>query len=71
MYDLVGVNGNAYAVMGYTANALRREGLRDLVDQMHKEAMSGDYDNLLMVCMKYLDIANEALEKREEEDDEY
>ena len=68
MYDLVGVNGNAYAVMGYTANALRREGLHDLVDQMHKEAMSGDYDNLLMVCMKYLDIANEALEKREEDE---
>lgn len=69
-YDLVGVNGNAYAVMGYTAHALKREGLRDKVDEMHEKAMSGDYDNLLRVCMEYIDIANEAAEANgcEEED---
>jgi hypothetical protein len=58
MYTLVGVDGNAYAVMGYTARALKRTGHRDLVEQMHKEATAGDYDNLLAVCMKYIDIAN-------------
>lgn len=62
-YDLVGVDGNAFSVMGYTARALKREGLRDLVDQMHKEATSGDYDNLLRVCMEYIDKANEAAEE--------
>lgn len=62
-YDLVGVDGNAYSIMGYTAQALKREGLRDLVDQMHKEATSGDYNNLLMVCMSYIDKANEAAEE--------
>ena len=66
-YTLVGVDGNAYAVMGYTSNALNREGLRDKVDAMYKEATSGDYNNLLRVCMKYLDMANE---KAGEEDDE-
>lgn len=59
-YSLVGVDGNAYAVMGYTAKALKREGLRDKVDQMRNEAMSGDYNNLLSVCIKYVDMANEA-----------
>lgn len=62
-YDLVGVDGNAFSVMGYTARALKQTGHSDLVDQMHKEAMSGDYDNLLYVCMKYIDIANESLEE--------
>lgn len=68
-YTLIGVDGNAYAVMGYTARALKREGLYDLVDQMHKEAMSGDYDNLLMVCMKYVDMANEKAGDVEEDDE--
>ena len=67
-YDLVGVDGNAYAIMGYTAQALKREGLHNLVDQMHKEAKSGDYDNLLRVCMSYIDKANEAAGDAERED---
>ena len=58
MYSLIGVDGNAFAIMGYTARALKRTGHRDLVEQMHKEATAGDYDNLLAVCMKYIDIAN-------------
>lgn len=57
-YSLVGVDGNAFSVMGYTARALKREGLGDLVDKMHKEAMSGDYDHLIAVCMDYIEIAN-------------
>lgn len=66
-YDLVGVDGNAFAVMGYTARALSREGLRDLVPQMRKEAVAGDYDDLVCVCMGYLDKANEAAEKKGKE----
>lgn len=66
-YSLVGVNGNAFSVMGYTAQALKREGLRDLVGRMHEEATAGDYDNLLAVCMGYIDMANE----KAEENDEY
>lgn len=66
-YDLCGVDGNAYAILGYTSRALKHEGLRHLVDQMHKEAMSGDYDHLVVTCMKYLDKANEASTREEEE----
>lgn len=66
-YDLCGVDGNAYAILGYTSRALKHEGLRHLVNQMHKEAMSGDYDHLVVTCMKYLDKANKAATREEEE----
>ena len=59
MYSLVGIDGNAFSVMGYTARALKNTGHRDLVDKMYAEATAGDYDNLLSVCMSYIDIANE------------
>ena len=58
-YDLVGVDGNAYSIMGYTARALKNEGLHDLVDDMYKKATEGDYSHLLCVCMEYIDMANE------------
>ena len=61
-FSLIGVDGNAFSVMGYTAKALKRSGHSDLVNQMHKEATSGDYDNLLRVCQKDVDIANEEVE---------
>lgn len=63
-YDLVGVDGNAFAVMGYTARALKLEGLRDLVPEMQEKAMSGNYNNLLCVCLEYVTKANEAHEKK-------
>ena len=69
-YNLVGVNGNAYVVMGYTARALKNEDLRDKVDEMYEKAKSGDYDNLLRVCMEYIDMANEAAEANGYEDEE-
>jgi len=59
-YTLVGVDGNAFSVMGYTARALKNEGLRDKVDEMHAKATEGDYSHLLCVCMEYIDMANEA-----------
>ena len=61
-FDLVGVDGNAFSVMGYTAKALRTAGLSDKVKTMNKEATSGDYNNLLCVCVGYVDMANEKLE---------
>ena len=67
-FTLVGVDGNAFAVMGYTANALRRAGLKDEVKTMQDKAMSSDYDNLLRVCVEYVDKANEALGLTDEED---
>lgn len=70
-YTLVGVDGNAYAIMGYTARALKNEGLRDKVDEMYKKAQSGDYSNLICVCDEYVQMANKAYEERGEEDGDF
>ena len=59
-YSLVGVDGNAYCIMGYTSKALKREGLGHLVDEMRERATSGDYYNLIDVCNEYVEKANEA-----------
>ena len=58
-YSLIGVNGNAYAIMGYTKQALENEGLQDLVDKMIEEATSGTYYHLIAVCDDYINRANE------------
>lgn len=62
-YTLVGVDGNAFSIMGYTRKALRREGLEAYVDEMMGKAMFGDYENLIRVCMEYLELANKEAEK--------
>lgn len=69
-YCLVGQDGNAFALMGYTARALKNEGLGDLVPQMQKEATSGDYYHLIAVCDSYLDKANDAAGDTEDYDEE-
>ena len=65
-YSLCGVDGNAFAIMGYTSRALKREGLRGLIDKMRGEATSGDYYDLISVCQRYIDLANEEAEKKGE-----
>lgn len=62
-YNLVGVDGNAYSIMGYTSKALKNEGLGDKVDEMYKRATSGDYYNLIAVCDEYVQMANEVANK--------
>ncbi len=58
-YSLVGVNGNAYSIMGYTKQALESEGLQDLVDEMIEKATAGTYYHLIVVCDEYINMANE------------
>ena len=67
-YDLEGVDGNAFAIMGYVANALRREGLGGLKAEFYAKAQSGHYDNLVATAMEYVDKANEAAEAKENEE---
>lgn len=57
-YTLIGVDGNAFALMGYTAKALKETGHADMVAKMREEAMSSDYNHLICVCDGYIDIAN-------------
>jgi hypothetical protein len=64
--DLVGEDGNAFAILGRVSRAMRQAHV-PLVDieEYHKEATSGDYDHLLQVTMQTVSC------DAEEEDDEY
>jgi hypothetical protein len=53
--QLSGEDGNAFAILGNVKRAMQRAGLpKEVVDKFREEAMSGDYDNLLSTCMKYV-----------------
>jgi len=55
--QLYGQDGNAFAIMGAVVKALRQNGYTpDDVDEYRKEAMSGDYDNLLRVTMEWVEV---------------
>lgn len=53
--QLTGTDGNAFAVLGQVAKALRKAGI-DPTEFM-AEATAGDYDHLLATCMKWVDVA--------------
>ena len=60
MYDLVGVDGNAYSVMGYVRNAMREQKFsQEEIDAYLKDAKSGDYNHLLCVSVEMIDKCNE------------
>jgi hypothetical protein len=49
---LVGEDGNAFSILGRVKRIMRRAGLEDSEwEEFHKEATSGDYDNLLRTVM--------------------
>ena len=59
-YDLVGIDGNAFCVMGYVDKAMFEQGFTKAErTDYQKRAMSGDYYNLLYVSMEMIDKCNE------------
>lgn len=51
------VDGNAFAVMGAVARALRKAGRSsEEIEEYRTKATSGDYNNLLRVSMDYVDF---------------
>ena len=70
-FDLVGVDGNAFNIMGYVVNAMRNTGFtKEQIKDYQDEAMSSDYDNLLAVSVQRIDDCNEKLEASGELEDE-
>jgi hypothetical protein len=54
--QLTGEDGNAFAILGRTAHALRSAGVpQDEIDDYFAEATSGDYDHLLQTTMGWVD----------------
>jgi hypothetical protein len=53
---LIGKDGNAFFILGTVVKALKKNGFGHLVDEYKKEAMSGDYNNLLSVTLDYVEV---------------
>jgi len=55
--ELVGQDGNAFAIIGRVSKALYNEGAdKEYINKYQEEAMSGDYDELLITTMKYVNV---------------
>ena len=71
-YTLVGVDGNAYAIMGYVRTAMKRAKMtKEDIDTYTKDATSSDYYHLLVVSCEMIDKVNQILGLDEYEDYEY
>lgn len=54
--ELVGQDGNAMMIIARVCRALRRAGYKQEANDFANEAMSGDYDNVLQTCFKYVEV---------------
>lgn len=68
-FNLVGVNGNAFSVMAYVSNAMKKVGYNPSdIAEYRKKATSVNYDMLLCLSMEIIDNCNEKLSLTDEED---
>ena len=68
--NLQNVSGNAFAILGVCRRAMERAGKRELWEAFHKEATSGDYNNLLCTVSDWFDVTFGEDEDEEEYDEE-
>jgi len=55
--QLLGQDGNAFAIMGACQQAARRAGWdKEKIDSVLREMMEGDYDHLLRTAMKHFEV---------------
>lgn len=55
---LTGSDGNAFAVLGKVRDALRKAKVQEEeIQKFSDEATSGDYNNLLATCMKWVTVS--------------
>lgn len=58
-YSLIGIDGNAFYIMGYVADAMRREGYKKSeIDRYLADCKSSDYDHLIQASVKMCDRQN-------------
>ena len=56
--ELIGEDGNAFAILGKVQKALRRAGVdAEQIAEYKAEATSGDYDHLLAVTMDWVEVS--------------
>jgi len=72
MYTLVGVNENAFAIMGYTQQAMRECGKTPVeVKAYQTEVMNGNYEELIVASVDILEDLNMLTGNVEEDDYDY
>lgn len=55
--QLSGEDGNAFAIMGRVARALRRAGVpAEEIAEFQRECTAGDYNRLLQTCMAWVTV---------------
>lgn len=55
--ELIGLDGNAFAILATVRKAMRRAGVEaDAIALYEMQAQAGDYDNLLSVTQRWVDI---------------
>lgn len=55
--QLIGMDGNAFSIMGRVLNALRGADVsQSEIDEFIKQATESNYDNLLMTVAKWVNI---------------
>jgi hypothetical protein len=55
--QLLGRDGNAFAILGRVQGAMRRGGVpQDDIKKFMEEATKGDYDRLLTTVMSWVDV---------------
>jgi len=55
--QLIGTDGNAFAVLGKVRQAMRRAKVsKEQIEEFTKEATAGDYNHLLATCMEWVDV---------------
>lgn len=64
-YHLVGIDGNAFSVMGYVTSCMKEMKMdKQACDEYRKDAMSGDYNHLLVVSIEMVDMLNDLREEQ-------
>jgi hypothetical protein len=70
--ELVGMDGNAFAILGAFQREAKRAGWTpDEIDEVKIEAMSGDYDNLLATISSYCVNGGFGPDDEEDDDDDW
>lgn len=53
---LTGKDGNAFFILGLVRRGIKSSNHPELADVFMREATQGDYDHLLMTCMRYVSV---------------
>ncbi|MBS0588322.1 MAG: hypothetical protein E6Q59_08075 [Nitrosomonas sp.] len=54
--ELTGKDGNAFLILGLVRRAILKSNRPELAENFMREATASDYEHLLSVCMRYVDV---------------